>query len=69
LTGSNGSWQTVSPEVEAFLSALATEHNVAVATQSQALAALLFLYKVVLKVELLRGDGITRAKRPQRLPP
>ena len=32
------------PEVQAFLSWLATERNVAAATQNQALAALLFLY-------------------------
>jgi len=35
-------------EVTAFLSHLATERNVAAATQNQALAALLFLYKQVL---------------------
>jgi hypothetical protein len=32
-------------EVEAFLTALAVERNVAASTQGQALAALLFLYK------------------------
>src|SRR6185295_7713125 len=32
------------PEVQAFLSWLATDRNVAAATQNQALAALLFLY-------------------------
>jgi len=35
-------------EVERFLSWLATERNVAAATQNQALSALLFLYKQVL---------------------
>lgn len=35
-------------EVSAFLSMLATERNVAAATQNQALSALLFLYKHVL---------------------
>jgi site-specific recombinase XerD len=35
-------------EVTAFLSWLATERNVAAATQNQALSALLFLYKQVL---------------------
>ena len=39
-------------EVEGFLSWLATERNVAAATQNQALAALLFLYKQVLDVQL-----------------
>src|SRR5689334_8482645 len=40
------------PEVSAFLSWLATEQNVAAATQNQALSALLFLYKNVLGQEL-----------------
>src|SRR5438067_1575 len=39
-------------EVAAFLSHLATEGNVAVSTQNQALSALLFLYREVLKVEI-----------------
>ena len=55
-------------EVEAFLSHLATELNVAASTQSQALAALLFLYREVLAIELPWLDNITRAKKPQRLP-
>src|SRR6266540_2838773 len=38
-------------EVTAFLSFLATERNVAAATQNQALAALLFLFKNVLDLE------------------
>jgi len=36
------------PEVEAFLSHLATQRNVAASTQSQALSAILFLYREVL---------------------
>ena len=55
-------------EATAFLSHLATDRRVAAATQGQALAALLFLYKQVLGVELGWLDGITRAKRPVRLP-
>jgi integron integrase len=56
------------PEVEAFLSHLAVERDVAASTQNQALAALLFLYKVVLE-QPLRGDiDASRAKRPERLP-
>ncbi|MFM8330595.1 MAG: phage integrase N-terminal SAM-like domain-containing protein [Candidatus Methylumidiphilus sp.] len=55
-------------EVEAFLTDLAVQRNVASATQNQALAALLFLYKEVLGMELPWLDGLTRAKRPQRLP-
>lgn len=56
------------PEVEAFLTALAVEQKVAAATQNLALAALLFLYREVLQVELPWLDGVTRAKKPQRLP-
>lgn len=55
-------------EVEAFLSHLAVDGNVAAATQSQALAALLFLYREVLGVELPWLDKITRAKKLVRLP-
>jgi site-specific recombinase XerD len=55
-------------EVEAFLSSLATDRNVAAATQNQALAALLFLYREVLNVNLPWLEGVTRAKNPQRLP-
>ncbi len=42
-------------EVTAFLSWLATDRNVAAATQNQALAALLFLYKAVLE----QLEGVT----------
>lgn len=55
-------------EVEDFLSHLAVTGNVASATQNQALAALLFLYRDVLGVELPWLDNITRAKKPPRLP-
>jgi integron integrase len=56
------------PEVTAFLSHLALQRNVAASTQNQALCALLFLYKVVLEVDLPWLDGIVRAKRPKHLP-
>jgi integron integrase len=56
------------PEVAAFLSHLANDGQVAAATQSQALAALLFLYKSVLEIDLPWLDGVVRAKRPHRLP-
>ena len=55
-------------EVERFLSSLATEARVSASTQNQALAAILFLYRDVLGVELPWMDGVVRAKRPQRLP-
>lgn len=57
------------PEIEAFLSHLATELHVASSTQNQALSALLFLYRQVLKIELDPGEiDAVRAKKPQRLP-
>jgi integron integrase len=55
-------------EVTSFLSWLATERNVAAATQNQALSALLFLYKHVLGVALPWLDELVRAQRPVRLP-
>jgi integron integrase len=55
-------------EVSAFLSWLATERDVAAATQNQALSALLFLYKQVLGVELPWLGDLVHAKRPVRLP-
>ena len=55
-------------EVTAFLSWLATERNVAAATQNQALSALLFLYKEVLGQALPWLDELVRAQRPVRLP-
>ncbi len=55
-------------EVEAFLTHLAVNRNVAPSTQNQALSALLFLYKEVLEIELPWLDGVTRAKKPARLP-
>lgn len=54
--------------VEAFLSYLAIERKVAASTQNQALAALLFLYREVLAVDLPWLDGLTRAQSNRRLP-
>lgn len=55
-------------EISLFLTHLAAERNVAAATQNQALSALLFLYKHVLKLNLEWLDNVVRAKRPERLP-
>lgn len=56
------------PEVEAFLSALATEGRVSASTQNQALAAVVFFFRHVLAAELPWLDDVVRAKRPRRLP-
>ena len=55
-------------EVSAFLTHLAVKRQVAASTQNQALAALLFLYKNVLKEELPWLKNVERAKRPARIP-
>jgi len=55
-------------EIEAFLSHLAVERNVAASTQAQAKAALLFLYKEVLDIDLPWLDEIITAKVSRRLP-
>jgi len=57
-----------SAEVEAFLSHLATERHVAPSTHKQALAALLFLYRQVLDIELPWMQQIGRPKSPLRIP-
>lgn len=55
-------------EVESFLSSLAVEGAVAASTQNQALSALLFLYREVLKIDLPWMDAVFRAKSQRRLP-
>ena len=55
-------------EVAAFLTYLAVQRNVAASTQNQAKSALLFLYRVVLGVELPWLDEVIGAKAPRRLP-
>ena len=54
--------------VEAWISHLATERDVSASTQRQALAAILFLYRQVLNMQLPWLDNVTRAKQPQHLP-
>lgn len=56
------------PEVRAFLNWLATERNVAAATQDQALNALVFLYAKVLEQPLGDIGSVARAKGSRRLP-
>jgi len=57
-----------SAEVEAFLTDLAVRGNVAAATQNQALAALLYLYRHVLQQDLPWLEDVVRARKPRRLP-
>jgi len=55
-------------EITAYLNFLATKCNVSASTQNQALNALLFLYKEVLRQDLKDFPLFTRAKKPKRLP-
>lgn len=55
-------------EVTAFLNYLALGRRVAAGTQNQALAAILFLYRVVLEQPLPWLGKLDRAKRPVRRP-
>ena len=55
-------------EISAFLTHLAVKEKVAAATQNQALNAIVFLYREVVKRDLGEIRDITWAKRPTRLP-
>ena len=55
-------------EVEAFLTKLAVRDKVAPSTQNQALSALLFLYKEILRVELPWMQNVARAKSREYVP-
>jgi integron integrase len=54
--------------INAFLSHLATDVEVSASTQNQALAALLFLYRIVLNIPVGELGKVIRAKKPVRLP-
>ncbi|MFC1863318.1 phage integrase N-terminal SAM-like domain-containing protein [Thermodesulfobacteriota bacterium] len=51
-----------------FLSYLAIKRHVSASTQNQALSAILFLYRDVIKKEIGWVDDVERAKTPQRIP-
>lgn len=55
-------------EVEAYLTHLAVKRRVSPSTQNQALAAILFLYRKVLEIELPWLDDVVRAKPRRRVP-
>ena len=56
------------PEIDSFLTHLAVNRHVSASTQIQALCALLFLYRHVLKIELKYVEIQARAKRIERRP-
>ena len=55
-------------EIEEFLTHLAVDRKVSASTQSQAKAALLFLFQRVLKMDVDWLKDVVAAKQPQRLP-
>jgi site-specific recombinase XerD len=56
------------PEVAAFVNHLAVRRGISASTYSQALSALLFLYRHVLQVDMPWIDGIERPARKPRIP-
>ena len=56
------------PEIEAFLSHLVINRNVASSTQNQAFNAILFLYDHVLDADMPENINALRSKKPVRLP-
>lgn len=57
-----------SEAISAFLSHLAVKKKVAASTQNQAMCALVFLYKYVLKIDLGEFNNLIWAKRPKKIP-
>lgn len=55
-------------EVEAFLNMQANERKVSASTHSQALSAILFLYRNVLGIDLPWLDGVDRPAQKRRIP-
>ncbi|MCD6586021.1 MAG: phage integrase N-terminal SAM-like domain-containing protein [Desulfobacteraceae bacterium] len=55
-------------KIEAFLTHLAVKKNVAPATQNQAMNALVFLYKRVLKTPLKEEINAVRARKKTNIP-
>src|SRR2546426_2366353 len=60
--------ETGMSEVQTFLTHLAVERHVSASTQNQALSAILFLYRDVLKVNDFNFEMAVHARRPERLP-
>ena len=56
------------PEISAFVTWLAVEQRVASSTQNQALSAVLFLYRAVLRQEVGAVELVPRARMPATVP-
>jgi hypothetical protein len=55
-------------EINAFLTDLAVEKRVSSSTQTQALSAVLFLYRNVIGYDVGDLGGVVRARKPKRMP-
>ena len=56
------------PEISAFVAWLAVEQRMAASTQNQALSAVLFLYRGVLRQEVGAVELLPRARMPAKVP-
>jgi len=56
------------PEISAFVTWLAVEQRVAASTQNQALSAVLFLYRHVMRQEVGAVELLPRARMPSKVP-
>ena len=56
------------PEIQAFLTHLAKDRAVAASTQNQALNAIIFMYREVVRTDIGDIGQFARAKRPRHLP-
>jgi integron integrase len=55
-------------EIKAFMTHLAVEQKLSASSQNQALSAVLFLYREVLKIELRGSSNSIRANKPEHEP-
>jgi len=55
-------------EINQFITHLAVKENVSASTQNQALCAIIFLYKQVLKIDIGDLGNVVWAKKPDRVP-
>lgn len=60
--------QMAEPEINAYLTHLAVHEHVSASTQTQALSALLFLYRHVIGREVGDLGDLVRARKPERIP-
>ena len=55
-------------EIEAYLNHMASKRRVSASTQSSALNAIAFLYRIVLKIDMPDLDNLRRIKRYKTIP-